>query len=140
MTREEYIHYFNHMEEENKRISLGGMAWDDIAYMIHNAIYVDKIFINHRVNIKTSIENSREKSWDNFYYALKELKNFIKTKGLYKRFKQDFINYVALFSIWHLETLKDKSFCFLYNKIRNEWWNEFGVSKRVSSGEETPVA
>lgn len=44
MTREEYIHYFNHMEEENKKISLGGMAWDDIAYMIHNAIYVDKIF------------------------------------------------------------------------------------------------
>ena len=93
--------------------------------------FLDKVFINHRVNIKTSIENSREKSWDNFYYALKELKNFIKRKGLYKRFKQDFINYVALFSIWHLETLKDKSFCFLYNKIRNEWWNEFGVSKRA---------
>ena len=92
--------------------------------------YLDKIFINHRVNIKTSIENSREKSWDNFYYALKELKNFIKAKGLYKRFKQDFINYVALFSIWHLETMNGKSFCFLYKKLRNEWWNEFGVSKR----------
>ena len=92
--------------------------------------YLDKIFINHRVNIKTSIENSREKSWDNFYYALKELKNFIKIKGLYKRFKQDFINYVASFSIWHLETMNGKSFCFLYKKIRNEWWNEFGVSKR----------
>ena len=23
-----------------------------------------------------------------------------------------------------------KSFCFLYKKIKNEWWNEFGVSKR----------
>ena len=92
--------------------------------------FLDKVFINHRVNIKTSIENSREKSWDNFYYALKELKNFIKIKGLYKRFKQDFINYVASFSIWHLETMNGKSFCFLYKKIRNEWWNEFGVSKR----------
>ena len=93
-------------------------------------LFLDKIFINHRVNIKTSIENSREKSWDNFYYALKELKKFIKSKGLYKRFKQDFINYVASFSIWHLETMNGKSFCFLYKKIRNEWWNEFGVSKR----------
>ncbi len=44
MTREEYINYFNHMEKENKRISLGGIAWDDIAYMVYDAIYVDKVF------------------------------------------------------------------------------------------------
>ncbi len=96
-------------------------------------LFFDKILINHRVGIKSSIENSREKSWDNFYYALKKLKKFIKKKGLYKRFKQDFINYVASFSIWHLETMNGKSFCFLYKKIRNEWWNEFGVSKYIQN-------
>ena len=96
-------------------------------------LFFDKILINHRVGIKSSIENSRERSWDNFYYALKKLKKFIKKKGLYKRFKQDFINYVASFSIWHLETMNGKSFCFLYKKIRNEWWNEFGVSKYIQN-------
>ena len=95
-----------------------------------NISFIDKIFINHRVGIKTSIENSRYKSWDNFYYALKDLKKFIKKKNLYKRFKQDFINYVADFSIWHLETLFGESFCFLYLKLKNEWLNEFGVSKQ----------
>ena len=28
--RQEYIEYFTHMQEEDKKIPLGGMAWDDI--------------------------------------------------------------------------------------------------------------
>ena len=91
--------------------------------------YLDKIFINHRMGENTSISNSREKYWDNFYYALKELKNFLKKKGLYKRFKQDFINYVASFSLWNLETIYGKSFCYLYQKLKYEWLKEFGVNK-----------
>ena len=94
-----------------------------------NISFIDKIFINHRVGIKNSIENSRYKTWDNFYYALKSLKKFMKEKNLYKRFKQDFINYVASFSIWNLETIFKEPFCFLYLKLKNEWFNEFGVSK-----------
>lgn len=27
-----YIDYFNHMEEEDKKIPLGGMAWGDLGY------------------------------------------------------------------------------------------------------------
>jgi glycosyltransferase involved in cell wall biosynthesis len=91
--------------------------------------YLDKILINHRIGIKNSVSNSRQKSWDNFYYALKKLKKFIKEKGLYKRFKQDFINYVASFSIWQLENINGISFELLYKKIKNEWWNEFKVTK-----------
>jgi glycosyltransferase involved in cell wall biosynthesis len=91
--------------------------------------YLDKILINHRIGIKNSVSNSRQKSWDNFYYALKELKKFLKEKGLYKRFKQDFINYVASFSIWQLENINGISFELLYQKIKSEWWNEFGVTK-----------
>ena len=82
--------------------------------------YLDKILINHRIGIKNSVSNSRQKSWDNFYYALKELKRFIKEKGLYKRFKQDFINYVASFSIWQLENINGISFELLYQNIKNE--------------------
>ena len=98
-----------------------------------NISFIDKVFINHRVGIKNSIENSRYKTWDNFYYALKGLKKFIKEKNLYKRFKQDFINYVASFSIWNLETIFKEQFCFLYLKLKNEWFNEFGVSKHNES-------
>ena len=90
--------------------------------------FLDKILINHRIGMKSSISNTRDKSWDNFYYALKELKKFIKEKGLYKRFKKDFINYVASFSLWHLETINN-TFCLLYQNLKKNWWNEFGVNK-----------
>ena len=30
--RKWYINYFNHMEEEDKKLPLGGMAWDDLSY------------------------------------------------------------------------------------------------------------
>ena len=93
-------------------------------------LFLDKSLIFHRINIKTSISNSRENSWNNFYYALQKLKKFLKKKGFYIRFKQDFINFVASFSLWHLETIKGKSFCLLFEKLKNEWWKEFEVSNK----------
>lgn len=33
-----YIDYFTHMEEEDKKIPLGGMAWDDLSYHAGTAI------------------------------------------------------------------------------------------------------
>jgi hypothetical protein len=42
--RQEYIEYFIHMQEEDKKIPLGGMAWDDISWWIYNAIEKDKLF------------------------------------------------------------------------------------------------
>ncbi len=95
--------------------------------------FLDKILIKHRTGINTSIENSREKSWDNFYYALKKLKYFIQEKNLYIRFHQDFINYVVSFSLWQLNTLKGNSFYSLYQNLKNKWLKEFEVTKYEKS-------
>lgn len=43
-TKHDYINYFEHMEEEDKKCPLGGMAWDDIVWWVHNAVEVDKLF------------------------------------------------------------------------------------------------
>lgn len=32
MSREEYVKYFTHIEEEDQKCMLGGMAWDDIGW------------------------------------------------------------------------------------------------------------
>ena len=42
--RQEYIEYFTHMQKENKKIPLGGMAWDDIYWWIYDATEKDKLF------------------------------------------------------------------------------------------------
>ena len=95
--------------------------------------FLDKILIKHRTGINTSIENTREKSWDNFYYALKKLKYFIQEKNLYIRFHQDFINYVVSFSLWQLNTLKGNCFYTLYQNLKNKWLKEFEVTKYEKS-------
>lgn len=44
-TRDEYLKFFRHMEDEDKKEPLGGMAWDEIDWWIHDAVEVDKLFI-----------------------------------------------------------------------------------------------
>lgn len=39
-----YINYFTHMQEEDKKCMLGGMAWDDIGWHLYQAIDEDKLF------------------------------------------------------------------------------------------------
>ena len=47
--RQEYIEYFTHMQKENKKTPLGGMAWDDICWWIHDAIEKDKLFTRNEL-------------------------------------------------------------------------------------------
>ena len=47
--QEEYIKYFTHMQEEHRKIPLGGMAWDDVAWWIYNATTTDKLFTRNEL-------------------------------------------------------------------------------------------
>ena len=47
--RQEYIKFFTHMQEEDKKIPLGGMACDDICWWIHDAIEKDKLFTRNEL-------------------------------------------------------------------------------------------
>jgi hypothetical protein len=47
--RQWYIGYFSYMEEEDKKIPLGGMAWDDISWHIHDAVDVYKLFTRNEL-------------------------------------------------------------------------------------------
>ncbi len=90
-----------------------------------NISFLDKILINHRLKE----HENKYKFLDNFYNYIRKLKKFIKEKNLYKRFKQDFINFVTSFSIFKLEQLNGKAFCDLYLKLKYELWIELGINK-----------
>ena len=92
--------------------------------------FLDEVLVYHRMGDKKSISNSREKSWDNFLCALEALETFLRNKGLYDRFRRDFINYVLNFSLWHLDTLTGDSYCCLYDALRNTWFKKFGVASQ----------
>lgn len=47
--KQEYIDFFTHMQKENNRIPLGGMAWDEVAWWIYNATEKDKLFTRNEL-------------------------------------------------------------------------------------------
>lgn len=49
MSREEYIRYFTHMQDEDQKCMLGGMAWDDIGWHIHGAVDEYKVFTRNEL-------------------------------------------------------------------------------------------
>lgn len=89
--------------------------------------WLDMVLVHHRAGGKSSLSVTREKSWSNFHDALVAVKKFMCERGLYSRFEIDFLNYCAHFSLWHLETIWGPSYALLYRKLKNEWFEEFGL-------------
>lgn len=87
----------------------------------------DKILAHQRRNNKSSLSNTREKSWDCFYNALCALRDRLKTEGIYKELERDYINYALHFALWNLNTLAEPTHQKLFDKLKNEWWKDLGV-------------
>ena len=92
--------------------------------------FIDNVLVHHRVGSLASLSVTREKSWDCFYKALLKVREFMKNNALYDKREQDFINYSLHFSLWHLETLKGPSYYFLYSALRDEWFENLGISSK----------
>lgn len=86
-----------------------------------------KIYAHHR-RIGGSLSVTREKSWGCFHDALVALREQMQKSGIYDRFERDFKNYYVHFSLWNLETLKEPAHTLLYNKLREEWFDEMGLT------------
>jgi hypothetical protein len=111
------------------------LNFDDLNFIIsivfeaNKISFLDKVLINHRIEKNLIISNSNELNLEIFYSSLQNFKILLKEKNIYKKFKQDFINFVATYSIYKLENINGKSFCFLFQKLKNEYWNEFEITK-----------
>ena len=91
---------------------------------------VDEILAHQRRNNPNSLSNTREKSWQCFYEALKALKKALQDNGNFWEFEQDYINYALHFSLWNFETLTGEKKEVLYQKLKEEWFQELGVSDK----------
>lgn len=78
----------------------------------------DKILAHQRRNNKSSLSNTREKSWDCFYNALSALRDRLKTEGIYEEVERDYINYALHFALWNLNTLAEPTHQKLFDKLK----------------------
>ncbi len=64
-----------------------------------------------------------------FYRTLQILKILLKEKKIYKKFKQYFINFVVTYSIYKLENINGIFILFFFQKLKNEYLNDFVIKK-----------
>ena len=83
-----------------------------------------------RRNVKTSLSNSRELSWECFYHALKKVQTELIDMGIYDEYEHDFINYALHSCLWNFNSLKEPVAEKLFHKLREEWFEELGILNR----------
>ncbi len=93
---------------------------------------IDDVLLHQRQNAYPSLSVTREKSWKCCYDALLLLRNQMLQWGLYENRKLDFENYSASFLTWHVKSLKGESQQRLFYKLKQEYFNELGVSSLKS--------
>jgi len=91
-------------------------------------VTMDDVLVYHR-RAASSLTATRSQSWHCFYNALLALRNQLNEWNLYDRFQQDFINYCVHLCMWNLNTLAEPTHTLLYNKLRQEWFEELGITK-----------
>lgn len=89
---------------------------------------ISDVLAHQRRCASGTLSVTREKSWTCFFDALIALRNQLASWGLYQRFEQDYINYALHFCLWNLNTLKEPTREKLFRQLRNEWFQELGIS------------
>lgn len=94
---------------------------------------VDRVFVHQRKGLGGSLSNTREKSWHCFHDGLMAVKQRLVDEGLFAEMEKDWINYCLHFSFWNLNTIAGKTYELLFNKLKTEWFTEFGITGKPQS-------
>lgn len=114
---------------------------NDLLFVLSSLVTADKIEVlpdilaHYRSENMASLTNTRDKSWYCFYYSLFEFRKVLIKKGLYSinSLRQDFIDYALFICLCNLNAVKGEAKKELYNKLKNEWFDELEISKENPS-------
>lgn len=96
--------------------------------------YIDDILISYRVKNAQSVSNNRHKSSSAFYESLKIIRDEAQKDGIYNLIEQSFINLALHFSLWHVNSMRDKKVKKqLAHNLKHQYFIEFGINKHSKS-------
>lgn len=90
--------------------------------------FLDSVLAHQRINNKESLSSTREESWDNVFFALKELKSRLEGDGVYETYRQSFVNWALNLLLWHIRTLKKEQSDKLKDKCKQEYFDTLDIS------------
>lgn len=91
-------------------------------------VTMDELFAHHRIQLATSLEATRDKSWDCFYKALIALRDGLQREKLFDRYERDFVNYSVRFTLWNLYTISWPKQEVLFYLLKHTWLSDLGVA------------
>ena len=94
---------------------------------------LDEIFVHHRMNNRSSLENTRELSWRCGHDALLLLKKQLIEWKLYPHYEKAFVNYSTNYLLWSLYTLKVPVKEYFFNAMKEEWLGELDIANHEKS-------
>jgi glycosyltransferase involved in cell wall biosynthesis len=89
---------------------------------------LDEVLAHQRRDNPDSLSNTRERSWQCFYEALKALRASLRERSLYEELEQDFVNYALHFSLWNLHTIRGEKKELLFRMLKKSWFRELGIT------------
>ena len=89
---------------------------------------MDELFAHHRMHVSTSLEATRDKSWDCFYKALIALRDGLRREELFEHYERDFVNYAVSFTLWNLKTISWPIQEDMFHLLKTSWLDELGVT------------
>ena len=96
-------------------------------------VRVDKILGHQRVEVKTSLSRTRDKSWNCFYTALLAMQEELKRVGIYKELERAFVNWSINFSLWQLNTMQGEAYDKTYNLLKKEGFEQLDITRHDRS-------
>lgn len=91
--------------------------------------YMGDILAVHRVNVQSSLSNTKEENWPNGFLMWSMIAEELKRKELYEVYERSFINELVYFLCWYLESMKSfEAFRDCYEYIQREVEQEFGIA------------
>lgn len=89
----------------------------------------NEILIHQRINIRTSLSRTREKSWECCYLYLRKLKQYLLENNLYNTYQKSFMNLAGSFLRWNYSSLGEDSRKKLHKAMNSFLIEEFGFLK-----------
>lgn len=96
--------------------------------------YIENILINYRIKNTQSVSNNHHKSFSDFYESLKIIRDEAQKDGIYNLIEQSFVNLALHFSLWHVNSVRDKKVRRqLAHNLKHQYFIEFGINKHSKS-------
>lgn len=120
----------NNIKFQPIRTSNDGLFVYTAMVLADKIVAVEDSFVTHRVGNHTSLENTRDQSWNCAFEMLYAVEEKLEILGYYEIYKQSFLNHVVFFLLWNLETFNNfEVYRLFYEQLKREFIERYHIDE-----------